>query len=259
MTQLLMKKASVLFPFAWLVFFATSCQKEYSYEGGPVAGDPLPVNFTLEGSPESCVDFILNGNYNRGVALTIDNSVRVMVNVTATGTFSIATKTIDGISFSKSGIFTSTGSQEVILQGIGKPVSNGTFLFQPNSGSSFCTFIVTVTDQEPTSSYELATNADGTCASYLAPGSYYHGTPLNNSVIVITVNVNSPGAFNIGTNTVNGMTFSRTGVFSATGEQKVQLLGRGTPKDIGVFVFTPYIFINGSPAGSGCNMDVFVF
>jgi hypothetical protein len=254
-----MKNATVLFFITWLFFLASSCQKEYSYEGGPANGGQQPENFVLEGAPNSCFDFVLNGNYNPGIALNIDNTVSVMVNVTTVGPYSIKTETIDGISFSKSGTFTSTGSQEVILQGTGKPLSNGTFVFTPNTGFSSCTFDVTVTNKEPTASYELATNADGTCGNYLAPGSYYHGTPLNNNVIVVTVNVNAPGDFNINTNTVNGITFSRTGNFITTGLQKVQLIGRGTPKEIGVFVFTPYIVIDGSPVGNGCNLDVYVF
>lgn len=254
-----MKYVSILFSVIWLFFLTTSCQKEYSYEGGPAAGGPQPENFVLEGAPNSCFDFTLNGKYNAGDALTIDNNVRVMVNVTAIGSYSIKTETINGISFSKSGTFTSTGSQEVILQGIGKPVTKGTFTFKPNSGSSSCTFDITFTNGQPPASYQLAANSDGTCASYLAPGSYYHGSPISGNVIVITVNVNAPGDFIISTNTVNGMTFSRTGNFSATGLQKIQLIGRGTPKEIGVFVFTPYIVVEGSPVGNGCNMDVYVF
>lgn len=254
-----MKYASILFPVIWLCLLTTSCQKEYSYEGGPIASSTLPVNFMLEGAPESCVDFILNGNYTRGVALTIDNTVTVLVNVITIGPYSIKTETIDGINFSKSGTFTFKGSQLVILQGTGKPISEGAFTFKPNSGSSSCTFDVTVTNTEPTASYKLATNLDGTCSNYLVAGSYYHGTPLNNNIIVVTVNVNATGDFNISTNTLNGITFSSRGNFSSVGLQKVQLIGRGTPKKIGVFVFTPYIVIDGSPVGKSCNLDVYVF
>jgi hypothetical protein len=254
-----MRNAIILFSVIWLTFLTTSCQKEYSYEGGLVAGGPQPENFILEGAPDSCFDFFLNGNYNPGVALTIDNTVRVMLNVIAVGPYAIKTETVDGIGFSKSGTFTSTGSQELILQGTGKPEKEGIFTFKPNTGFSSCTFDVTVTNKEPTASYQLATNADGNCSSYLTPGSYYHGTPLSNNVIVVTVNVNAPGDFNITTNTLNGMTFSRTGNFSTIGLQKVQLIGRGTPKEIGVFVFTPIIVIDGSQIGKGCNMNVYVF
>jgi hypothetical protein len=254
-----MKRTIIIYSVVCCIFLSSSCQKEYSYEGGPLSNGPEPVNFILEGAPDSCFDYVVSGNYNQGDALTVDNTATVMVNVLIPGPYSIKTGTVDGISFSKSGTFTSTGSQQLVLQGSGEPVNPGTFLFKPNTGFSSCNFEVTVTKKEPPASYELATNPDGTCSSYSAPGSYYHGTPLNNNIIVVTVNVNTPGEFNISTNSVNGIIFSRTGKFTTTGPQKVQLIGRGTPKDIGVFVFTPQILIKGSPAGSGCNMDVYVF
>lgn len=257
--QLPMKKITILFSAIGFIFLFSSCQKEYSYEGGPAAGEPQPINYLLEGAPDSCFDYMLNGNYNEGVALTVDNSVSVMVNVFIPGPYLIKTEIIDGIGFSKSGTFTSTGSQKVFLQGKGKPVNPGIFSFKPNGGFSSCTFDVTVTKNEPPASYQLATNPDGTCSSYTTPDSYYHGVVLNNSIIIVTVNVGDPGDFNISTNTLNGITFSRTGKFTKTGLQKVQLIGRGTPKEIGVFVFTPYIIVDGSRIGKGCNMDVYVF
>lgn len=254
-----MKKVAILYFAIWFIFLFSSCQKEYSYEGGPVANGAEPVNFILEGAPDSCFDYVLNGNYSQGLALADDNTVTVMVNVFIPGPYSIKTGTVDGISFSKAGTFTSTGSQQLVLQGTGKPVNPGTFIFKPNTGLSSCTFNVTVSKEEPSASYQLATNPDGTCSSYSAPGSYYHGTPLNNNIIVVTVNVDVPGYFNISTNTLNGITFSRTGKFTTTGLQKVQLIGKGTPEKVGVFVFTPYIIEDGSRVGNGCNLDVYIF
>lgn len=254
-----MKKVIILFCVIGFILLFFSCQKEYSYEGGPAASEPQSLNYILEGAPDSCFGFKLNGNYSQGLALTADNTVSVMADVFIPGPFVIKTDTLDGISFSKSGTFTSTGSQEVLLQGKGKPVNQGTFTFKPNSVFSSCTFDVTVTKTEPPSSYHLGANEDGTCSSYLTPGAFYHGTPLNNNIIVVSVSVDAPGDFNITTNTLNGITFSRTGKFTATGQQNVQLIGRGTPVEIGVFVFTPYVIVDGSRIGKGCNMDIYVF
>src|SRR6185312_617607 len=108
--------------FLSLTLIYTSCQKEYSYEGGPgVDSTNETSSYILEGEPGSCFDFSVNGNYNPGVPLTIDNSVQVMVNVLSVGPYSIKTATINGINFSSSGNFTSTGSQELILAGSGTP------------------------------------------------------------------------------------------------------------------------------------------
>jgi hypothetical protein len=254
-----MKKTITIFSAIVFIFLFTSCQKEYSYEGGSFPAGSQPLSFMLEGAPDSCFSYLLNGNYRQNAALTVDNTVSVMVNVFTPGPFSIKTKTINGMNFSVSGNFIFTGSQELILKGKGKPVNPGTFTFKPNSGFSSCTFDVTVTKDIPTASYHLPINPDGTCSSYLSPGTYYHGTPLNNNIIVVTVDVDKPGDFTISTNTTNGIVFSGAGTFTKTGMQKVQFIGRGSPLEIGVFVFSPYIVIDGSPVGNGCNLDVYVF
>jgi hypothetical protein len=216
------------------------------------------AQFILEGAPHICSDFTINGKYNIGKPLTVDNTVDVMVYVTSVGSYSINTATIDGISFSRSGNFTSTGSQELVLNGSGVPLNSGTFTFAPISGTSSCTFNITVTASETPSNYVLASNPDGTCSGYSVPGSFYAGTPLTNNIMVVTVNVNALGNFTISTNTVNGMTFSASGNFTKLGSQTVHLIGRGTPVDIGVFVFTPKIIGGSSGDGNACNLDVYV-
>jgi endonuclease G len=65
------------------------------------------------------------------------------VNVTTVGTYSINTATINGFGFSKSGTFTATGVQNLILQAAGSPVNIGTNTFILTAGSSGCTFSVT--------------------------------------------------------------------------------------------------------------------
>jgi hypothetical protein len=217
-----------------------------------------PANFELEGEPGSCFDFSVNGNYNTGSPLTIDNTVQVMVNVLSVGSYSIKTAVTNGISFLSSGNFTSTGSQQLILYGSGTPINTGKFNFKPNSSSSTCSFDITCTNVGPPANYELTANNDGTCSNYSVPGSFYHGTPLNNNIMSVTVNVIAPGNFTIGTNTVNGMTFSVTGTFTTTGKQSVKLTGRGTPVDVGIFSFRPQI-VGAYSNNIACNLDVYVF
>jgi hypothetical protein len=236
-----------------------SCQKEYSYEGGIATAGMQPANYILEGAPNACFDFRLNGNYNPGHAMTIDNNVTVWLNVTSVGSYSITTNTIDGIRFSRSGTFTSTGSQELILAATGTPEKTGTFTFQPTSSSSSCSFAVIVRNILPPSTYEFPANSDGRCSSYQM-SSIYHGIPLTSeNFIIVTVNVNVPGNYIISTNTVNGMTFSQAGNFTRSGPQRVLLSGRGTPVEIGVFVLTPSMMVDGTTVGKGCNLNVYVF
>ncbi len=242
------------------VFSGISCQKEYSFEGSIATAGMQEASYILEGAPNACFDYRLNGNYNSDHAMTIDNNVTVWVNVTSVGSYLIRTNTVDGISFSKSGTFTSTGSQELILPATGVPEKTGIFTFKPSSASSSCSFPVTVTNIQPPAICEFPANSDGTCSSYQTTSSIYHGTALTSqNAIIVTVNVNAPGNFAISTNTLNGMTFSQSGKFSTTGPQRVRLTGRGTPVETGVFVFTPSIVVDGNVVGNGCNVDVYVF
>jgi hypothetical protein len=101
------------------------------------------ATYTLTGAPGNCTGAVANGTYTAGVALTAANTVTIGVNVTATGTYTISTTTNNGISFSKSGTFTVTGVQNVVLNGTGTPTAAGAFNFPATGAGSTCTFSVT--------------------------------------------------------------------------------------------------------------------
>ncbi|WP_156907115.1 hypothetical protein [Epilithonimonas caeni] len=71
----------------------------------------------------SCGSAIVNGVYKVGTALTTNNTITLPVNVTALGSYTVTTNTVDGISFSGSGTFTATGNQNITLNGTGAPSS----------------------------------------------------------------------------------------------------------------------------------------
>ena len=66
------------------------------------------------------------------------------------------------------------------------------------------------------------------------------GIPLTttNTSLKIQVIVNTPGAYNITTNTVNGYSFSGSGTFTTTGLATVTLQGAGTPLATQIDTFT---------------------
>ena len=80
------------------------------------------------------------------------------------------------------------------------------------------------------------------------------GTPLATAGITMNVmaDITTPGAYNIATNTVNGMSFSLGGVFSSAGMQTIALTGHGTPVVAGTFTFTV------SFGNSSCTNDAHV-
>ncbi len=111
---------------------------------------------TLGASVGVCTPVTTGGTFTQGVSLTSTNTVQVQVTVTTPGTYTISTNTVNGVSFSKTGTFTATGVQTVILIGSGTPVSSGNQNFTVTFGSSVCNFSIpfatgtVITDYFPT-------------------------------------------------------------------------------------------------------------
>nr|WP_314493805.1 hypothetical protein [uncultured Chryseobacterium sp.] len=97
----------------------------------------------------SCGSATVNGVYTKGNALTASNTITLPVNVSVLGSYSISTNTVDGISFSVSGTFTSTGNQNVTLSGTGNPTSTADKVMTVTSnsldGTSTCNVNVVMT------------------------------------------------------------------------------------------------------------------
>lgn len=76
--------------------------------------------------------------------------------------------------------------------------------------------------------------APGTCTAAIAKGIYAKGIPLTSSnSLLVGVSVRTPGTYSITTSTVNGVSFSGSGIFTTTGVQNILLNGTGTPTNSG--------------------------
>lgn len=206
------------------------------------AGAGGPASYTLSGSgtPATCSNASVSGTYVKDVALTASNKVTLEVNVTTIGTYSITT-TYQGMTFSGSGAFATTGLQPVVLTGSGTPTTAGANVVPFTAGSSACNFTVNV--DAP------ATYAPD-CATASVNGTYKSGIPLDGTnTIVYTVNATVAGAYSISTS-VNGMTFTGSGTLT-TGANTVTLTGSGTPTATGTFNLS----LPGTPA---CNVSITV-
>ncbi|HRX95133.1 MAG TPA: hypothetical protein P5158_13485, partial [Chitinophagaceae bacterium] len=89
------------------------------------AGAGGPADFTLEGAPNTCTNANVQGTYVLNTALSGSNQVVLNVNVITVGTYNITT-TFQGMTFSASGAFGTTGATTVTLQGSGTPTTAGT-------------------------------------------------------------------------------------------------------------------------------------
>jgi hypothetical protein len=213
--------------------------------------------FILAGAPNNCASPFINGSYVAGITLTNANTAVVQVNVTSVGAYTLKTDTIDGISFSKSGTFTTTGNQNVTLVGSGTPVVPENISFALSGAASDCRLQISVVNPEPLATYVLESGLN--ICTHIVSGSYISNTSLNSSnTVSIRVYVTVIGNFTISTAAVNGMIFSYTGTFTTTGTQNVILKGTGTPVSPGTFTFTPKIVGPHPIGGETCDFDITV-
>jgi hypothetical protein len=192
-------------------------------------GSAGPAVFTLQGAGGSCTNATLAGNYILSTPLNASNKVTLSVTVTTIGTYSVTTNTSNGISFSGSGVFSTTGAQTIVLTGTGTPAASSTTTLSVTVGTGTCTF------QVPISGPAVFTI---NCSSADVLGTYEEGKALNASNTVdLDVNVTTAGAYSISTTAVHGMVFSGSGTL-ATGPQTIHLTGSGTPDNDGTFMIT---------------------
>ena len=103
---------------------------------------PGPAVFTLGGAPGECTNSRQGGIYTVGVPANASNTDTITVNVITPGSYSVYTTTKNGVSFSASGVFITTGVQDLILYAQGTPVENNNFTYTVTVDGSSCTFDV---------------------------------------------------------------------------------------------------------------------
>jgi hypothetical protein len=140
--------------------------------------------FTFAGAPNACTTPIVAGSYQQGILLNSSNTVSLSVIVDTIGSYIISSAAADGVLFSASGTFTSTGPKVITLTGSGTPVATGTFTFSmPNNG---CSFPITVTSPPPpptSANYFYSGNFGGTNYSQTVTSSNgYQMAYTNNSL-----------------------------------------------------------------------------
>ena len=212
-----------------------ACQKEVSFEQGNSTASV--GSLAVDGSG-NCLGAVVSGSYYKDTAITASNYVDLSVQVDTAGTYTIASDTVNGYYFKATGTFSATGTQVVRLVGGGKPLAAGTNIFTVTYDGTVCEFSVTVTASAPPPGGSSAFTI--TCTGATPAGTYVAGTPLTaaNS-ITLNVNVTAIGSWSVTTApAVNGITFSGTGTFAATGAQTIVLTASGTPTAAGPFTFT---------------------
>lgn len=192
--------------------------------------------FTLSGAPDTCANFIVNGNFLVGQAATAAELLTVTVDVTTIGTYTLTTSVADNVSFSGTGVFTTTGLQNVTLNASGTPTTAGDkFVNVLGAVSCPIKFVVTAASSQAVFTYN---GAGGACTGAVINGNYVAGTALSAShTATLQVNVTQAGSYNISLPAVNGITFTASGNFAGAGPASIVFTGSGTPAAAGTFNF----------------------
>ena len=235
-------KIPVLLTVLSILFFA--CQKELSFEQGVADNSVGSVQANGSGG---CMGVTVSGTFYKDSILGANHFANVNVTVDTAGSYKISTDTIQGYFFSGSGRFTTTGSQVVKLKGSGKPLSVGTHIFTVNYNGTICEFSVTViASSGGTAVFTVS------CTGAVFGGTFPAGAIMTSAnTVTLNVNVSAIGTWSISTApAVNGVIFSGSGTFSATGAQTITLTATGTATAGGIANYPV------SAGGSVCNFQV---
>jgi hypothetical protein len=228
-----MKFIRSIFVFLTATLLMFSCQKEYSFEGG--AGT-VSQGSLKSGTTGDCLPSVINGIYRTDVALAAANYIDVQIDVTATGSYTITSDTINGFSFKAEGVVSVAGINTIRLAGSGKPVAEGVNTFTIEYGNSSCEIDINVISATTGEAVYSLGGAGGVCTGATLNGVYKAGVAMDASnSITLTVDVTTPGTYSLEVQSAGGITFSGTGVFSDANLQNVTLGAQGTPPAAGTF------------------------
>lgn len=216
------------------------------------------------------------GQYGDKVALNSSNYLKVTVNVTRIGSYSIsATSTPDnGYFYEASGTFFTTGKITLTIQGVGEPINHtqGTNLIDPsddtpdqftltsNGGGSDCNFKVNVRSTAARPMFTMD------CAATVVEGMYFEDqalsttpNPYNNQSHRIKVTLKNIPSTSYGavavleTNSVDGISFKGEAVLISS-TQEVYLTGTGVPRGLADKIMT--IISNSESSTASCTATV---
>jgi hypothetical protein len=227
-----------------LIIFNTdeNCLNYYfgeSHQWLSLCGSEPPASLTID-----CGEVSVSGNYIKGMACGGGNYLQIPIMVNTPGNFTIlgTTKRNNGYSFSYSGTATVPGAMLVNVPAQGTPaaIQVDTVMIKVNNLTLEDCNSAIIDVFNPAATYTITS-----CSENHFGGSYIAGTTVT-SANTDTVYVNVPAdtyeegqnLWSITTNTVDGISFSGSGMFTTTGPQKVVLYAQGTPVNSKDKVFT---------------------
>ncbi|WP_419867970.1 fibrinogen-like YCDxxxxGGGW domain-containing protein [Chryseobacterium sp. CT-SW4] len=193
-----------------------------------------------------------SGTYTQGTTLGTGNTYTLSLNITEIGTYQIMGTTTNGYSFSKTGVFTQTGNQNIVLEAQGTP-ANGpqtdaiSFTFNGISVTPNCS-LPGISVAGATTSFQVD------CTGAVLNGAYSTNIALDGThyIDIPITSVTTPGSAVIETPIINGIKFSSGSVNITAATTSIRLYGQGTPTAPGtnLYSFTP------PGTSSACSVSV---
>lgn len=157
-------------------FDTTTCFFTVTVNQGTGGGGATPAVYNLvTGNAGECTSAAVQGTYQTNTPLGSSNTVSLQVNVTSTGSWSISTTAVNGMSFSGAGNFNNTGLQTISLQGSGTPVNTGGSTIPVTAGTSNCSFSISVAQGTGGGGGGTDPNDADSAWSFTGGTKFYHG------------------------------------------------------------------------------------
>ncbi len=218
---------------AMAIVLFSGCQKELSFDTNGLSEGSLKSAITGD-----CLPVTVFGTFKVDSVQTNANYVDVKVDVSIPGTFDVKSDTVNGYSFHKTGNVGS-GLNTIRLYPSGKPIAAGIDIFTIKYDSSVCTFAITVTGTGSGAANYTLGGTPNNCTGVTLNGIYMAAfTTSASNTAKVDVTVAGIGAYTLSTDTQNGISFSASGNFTASGAQQVTLTATGTPAAAGAFTYT---------------------
>ena len=212
-------------------FIISSCQKELSFEEGTARG-------TLKKASGDCNPISFAGTYKADTLLTAANFVEIQVDITQTGTYVIKTDTLNGYSFSATGIIAVEGLNTIRLLASGRPVAASLDIFTVKFDTTSCKINNVVTGSGggggAVAKFTLV-GSPNTCTGAKQSNNFYANvpaTPANTDTVY--VNVSQAGTYQIDTGApINGLQFFASGTLAVGNNVPIILKASGLPTAAG--------------------------
>jgi len=176
------------------------------------------VGCSVGAGPNNSPAGVIRGGVNetmvQGVAAPASASITLVANVTTTGSYTISTNTLNGVTFSATGTFGATGSQTVTLTPSGTPTAAGNFKWATVLTPSIDVYGSVISATAPLGSTYTAhfNGISGGISTNNLLATYTTGETFNNNTTCQSKRISAQGCAGVATVTDGGRTYNTVSI-----------------------------------------------